>query len=302
MTLGQPSSLAIVDSVLAVSDLRGTLLRCEWPDGSEPTLVKAHDDRGPVVAVGGEFATAGGWDPTVRRWSTGGRRPLWSARPVTGRITALCFAGGAGGAGGVVLAAGADRSTGDPSDRHADRLPLDPSRVYAFDDGGEYSVVLHGRGEITALAGGDGWWAAVDIGARQHLRLTVAESEADLPWLDDPVIVLAGHGRTLAVTTPRRVWRYHIGSGRDAMVIGELASDHPQLLALVIAGEFVVGSTSEGLVRFPDGRPIGRRGTQPVALAPCDDDDVLVLWPDRTIEQLSAGGDVRRTFALSTGV
>ena len=199
-----------------VSDLRGTLCDASGPTDQRPTLVKAPTTAARSSRSPGSPLPAGGTDgPPL---GTGGSRPLWSA---AGQRTdhRLCFAGDAGGAAGWCWPpAPTGRppipATATPIGCRSIRVGSTPSTTAAS------AVVLHGRGEITALpavtAGGP------SISARaQHLRRSPVE--ADLPWLDDPVIVLAGHGRT---------WpgRHRAGSGATTsdrggtVVIGELAA------------------------------------------------------------------------------
>ena len=105
--LGQPARLAVAgDGVVAVADREGRVAFRQWPDGGT-TVVRAHQNAGPLGTVGGDVASSGGWETTVTRWDPRHAVARWEVRPFDGRVTALA------GRGDDLLVAGADRATQD---------------------------------------------------------------------------------------------------------------------------------------------------------------------------------------------
>lgn len=272
-----------------MTDLAGHALFISWPHGT-PIALRAHGDAGAAAAVGGDLATSGGWDPEVIRWSQTGER-RWTARPVEGRVTALCAQGD------DLLVAGADRAPAD-AEGGGDRTSLGPGRVARIAADGTVSAPLATAvGEIAALACGQGWLAYLDRSdGSVH---TVAGGRHEPVALDGAATAVAAEDDTLYVADAGGIAAIAMASGERRALTGP---DPHELttLALLPLGDAILRATSEGITLWPGAAPVGEPGRQPAALAR-HGEGALVLWPDGCLDELAADGAVVREVQIPFG-
>jgi hypothetical protein len=276
-----PALLASVGKLVIVADRGGWILGWPWPGAPGPAI-RAHDDGGPVAAIGADLVTSGGWDPRVIRWDLAAMAPRYTARPFDGRVTALCVRGD------ELLVAGADKAAGSPSSTK-DQAPLQPGRVVTIAaDGTVGTTLLTARGEIRGLVCGSGWLAAIDQADTARIIWARGGDQGALALESGPATALADGGSGPIAADSAGLWKFDLaGGGRSA--IARFDDDHPQVGSLLALGDSVFGTTSEALVRWPGGTHITREGAAPLALARYDD-GLLVLWDDGLLEQRDASG------------
>ena len=275
---GRPAALAASGNLLLLADRRGTLLFWNWPDLPGPAIA-AHGDIGPLAAVGHDLASSGGWDTHLIRWDANSFQPRFSAQPFNGRITALCSQGD------DLLAAGADRSSQPASPD--DAVALQPGRIVRFDrDGNQSELALPVSGQVTALACGADWIAALDSAGDDVVVLHTTTGQCSV-LAAGPATALAARGSDLIVAGQAgiRLFGSARGNGRELARFGPGSA---RVLSLLALGDILFGVTSQGVVRWPGGQRFVREGSgQAVALAAYRD-NLLVLWEDGTLEQRHA--------------
>jgi hypothetical protein len=285
-----PAALASVGATIAVADRGGSLLFWPWP--APPGLaLAAHGDAGPLAAVGADIASSGGWDPTVTRWDVAAAQPRFTARPFSGRVTALCAQGD------DLLVAGADRApTGGPSRDTVDLLPAVVLRLSPA--GAAAPTALRAAGAIAALACGAGWALAIDSDADGLLWLH-GDAAGQIALDGGPASALATDGDSALAANERGVWAVDPRNGRATLRIPRDA-DAPRALAMVAVGEAVFIATSRGVLGWPGDLRLSHAG-QPVALA-SHAGALLVLWEDGTLEQRDPqSGALLRSAAVPRG-
>lgn len=278
-----PAAIVVTDSRLAVADLAGNVLFRPWPDG-DGTVVRAHQDRGPLAVVGTDVATAGGWDPTVALWDPRSGRRRWTHRIFDGRVTGLY------GRSGGLLVSGADRLQA-AADAGTDRSALARGRVVELGSDGEArGTRAHAGGQVHELVAGAGWFAFLDVAQRRQLRLFV--DDAEVPWTVSSGVAsaLATDGRRLLAAMDDGVYATDVQEGATTLVT-ERSADDLAVLQLAAVGDAVFAATSEGLVRWPGGLVFARGRMQPVAIS-TRAASLLVLWPDGLLEERDASGAV----------
>ena len=289
MLPGTPAFLAAGDAQILVADREGNLLWWDWP-ARVGSLVHAHDDGGPLAASVW-FASTGGWDPTVKRWDPGASQPRFTAMPFTGRVTALCIQGN------DVLVAGMNKAGRQADVTNKDRAALTAGGVVRLDpDGKPTPLALEVQGEVSQLACGANWVIAADQAAPGALRALVAGKPRVIPVTGGPATALVGRGGDAVVATQTGVWIIDPHTGRVSP-LARLNRDSPRIQSLLAIGHDVFAATSEGVLRWPNAKPITHRDQQAVALARFAS-DLLVLWDDGSLEQWTVTGTRVRAVAV----
>ncbi len=281
---GRPAALAATGNLLLLADRRGTLLFWNWPDQPGPAIA-AHGDAGPLAAVGSDLASSGGWDTHLIRWDANSFQQRFSAQPFNGRITALCSQDD------DLLAAGADRIIQPASPD--DAVALQPGRIVRFDRAGNQSeLALPVTGQVSALACGADWIAALDDGG-DVVVLHSATGECSVLAVG-PATALAAHNSSLIVAGQASILLFP-GARGNGHELARFGAGSARVLSLLALGDSLFGITSQGVMRWPGERRFARQGSgQAVALAGYLG-SLLVLWEDGTLEERDAHtGDVLR--------
>ncbi|MGD2050727.1 MAG: hypothetical protein PVH03_14595 [Chloroflexota bacterium] len=278
-----PARLASNGSQIVVADRGGALLFWSWPDRPGP-MVQAHGDGGPLAVVGDDFASSGGWDPSVALWDgqTGARR--YHLKLFDGRVTALA------GQGNHLIVAGANREP-VPAGRETnkDKVSLQPGQLMRITPEGQASQhSFSADGQINALAAGPDWIMATDS-ARPSLvyRLLEGGQQDSFELQEGPVTALVATGETLYFADLAGVWALNVDTLKSSLV-ASLDAESLRVLALEKVGRYLFGATSEGIVRWPGGNHFAGDGRQPVAMAR-HGESLLVLWGGGLLEQRNPG-------------
>lgn len=274
-----PARLASNGSQIVVADRGGALLFWTWPDRPGP-MVQAHGDGGPLAVAGDDFASSGGWDPSVALWDgvTGARR--YHLRLFDGRVTALA------GQADHLIVAGANREPGpaDPK-TNKDKVSLQPSQLMRITPEGQASQhPFSAAGQINMLAAGANWLIATDTARPTHLFRLLEEGQPDSFELQEgPATALVSSEELLYFADLAGVWELSVNTLK-ASLVAALDNESLRVLALEKVGRYLFGATSEGIVRWPDGNHFTGDGRQPVAMAR-HGESLLVLWGEGLLEQ-----------------
>lgn len=273
-----PGALASDGTTLLIADRGGSILWWRWL-GAAGQPIKAHGDGGPAVASTSWFATSGGWEPEIKRWEPGAAQAQWAVRPFTGRVTALCAQGE------LLFGAGANKPlpAATPTS-NKDRAPLLPGEVVAIARDGRISrVAIQASGSISALACGGDWIAAIDEGAPGKLRLRAGNKSLDVALGSQPITAIATQGDTLLAANAEGIWDVSPQSGTHRLHF-KLAAGAPRVLSLLAIGKHLFAATSEGVLRWPQGKPWMHGTSQPTALSR-HGNALLVWWEDGELVQ-----------------
>ena len=269
-----------------IADRSGSLLFWLWPDtaaiSDEPLplgpVQNAHGDGGPLSCVAGDLVSSGGWDPSVALWDGESLQQRYHLRPYDGRITAMTAQGNS------LLVAGANRAPAPADQVKLDRVHLQPGLLTRIaHDGRSIQFSLMAKGQITALAAGETWLAAIDSGQANRLLYVRDEQPETLLVQDGPATALAAAGEKLYIATASGLWQCSTATSRHHMM-APFSVDSPRILFLQAIGQTLVGATSQGMIRWPDGRRFGESDRQPVDIAR-HGAKLLVLWEGGLLEQ-----------------
>lgn len=273
-----PARLASNGSRIVVADRGGSLLFWTWPDRPGP-VIQAHGDGGPLAVVGHDFASSGGWDPSVALWDGVTATCRYSLALFDGRVTALA------GQGDHLIVAGANRVP-LPAGREAegDKVALQPAELMVIRPNGQVSQLPFATaGQINALATGPNWIMATDSAKPTQLFRLLEGRQDSLDLPEGPATAMVASGETLYFSDLAGVWAVSVNTLKSRLYAA-LDADSLRVLALEKVGRFLFGATSEGIVRWPDGNHFAGDGRQPVAMAR-HGDSLLVLWGGGLLEQ-----------------
>lgn len=281
--LGQPAALAMAGDVVVVADREGRVAFRPWPDGPT-TVARAHQNAGPLTAIGPDAATSGGWEPAVTRWDAGRALPRWTAQPFDGRVTALA------GQGDDVLVAGADRVS---SGGGKDRVDLRPGVVVRIGrDGTVGAPELTGGGAVGGLVAGPAWFAVIDAGPP---RRVVVHGTSGVHHVDaaDGVTALGAADDALIVAGATVVEVLHV-AGERRRALFERTTD-ATIIAVAGVGDGVVALTTDGVISWPG----ERFDPGPAVAIVSRGDTYLVLCADSTIEERRLDGTIVQRARLT---
>lgn len=278
-----PARVASNGSVILVADRAGSLLFLSWPETAGEAnpfgpAIKAYGDGGPLVAVGSDFATSGGWDPAVTLWDGSSLKARYQLRLFDGRVTALAAQAD------HLLIAGANRAPAPAQSAKGDEIFLHPGQLFRVGpDGQTDQLSLPVKGQITALVAGEGWLAAIDSGQEDRLSLLRQDRSDILLLSGGPATALAAGRGALYMADLAGVWRVDLDTLERRSLV-TFTADSLRILMIQAVGDALYGATSEGLVRWPGEVLDQEPGRQPVSLAR-HGGHLLVLWPGGLLEQ-----------------
>lgn len=274
-----PASLASNGSRIVVADRGGALLFWSWPDLPGP-MIQAHGDGGPLAIVGDDFASSGGWDPSIALWDGATASRRFNLKLFDGRVTALA------GQGDHLIVAGANRvPVPGGREAEADKVSLQPGELIMVTPEGQASQLpFSATGQINALAAGPDWLMAIDSARpTQLVRLPEGQQQDALDLPEGPATAMVASEGTLYFADLSGVWAVN-GNTLKSSLVAAFDADSLRVLALEKVGRFLFGATSEGIFRWPDGNHFAGNGRQPVAMAR-HGDSLLVLWGGGLLEQ-----------------
>lgn len=274
-----PARLASNGYRIVVADRGGSLLFWSWPDRPGP-MIQAHGDGGPLAICGDDFASSGGWDPSIALWDGVTTTRRYSLKLFDGRVTALA------GQGDHLIVAGANRvKVPGGRVREGDKVSLQPGELMIIGPEGRASQLsFSAAGQINALAAGSNWLMATDSARPTHLfRLLEGRQQDSLDLQEGPATAMVTTGETLYFADLAGVWAVNVNTLKSRLYAA-LDADSLRVFALEKVGRFLFGATSAGIVRWPEGNHFAGNGRQPVALAR-HGDSLLVLWGGGLLEQ-----------------
>jgi hypothetical protein len=243
-------------------------------------VIQAHGDGGPLAIVGDDFASSGGWDPSVALWDGVNPAPRYALKLFDGRVMALASQGDhliVAGANRMPLPAG--------NNREKDKIYLQPGELMSISPEGRASQLpFSAAGQINSLAAGLNWLVATDSARPAQLFHLLGGGKQDSFELQEgPATAMAAAGEELFFATLAGIWVVDVKT-LGSRLYAALDADSPRVLALQTVGRFLFGATSEGIVRWPDGSHFTGDGRQPAGMAR-HGDSLLVLWSGGLLEQ-----------------